>query len=81
MGKIYIFKNEHTLQFQSGSSYLNFEGINVRFRYCCIEFLGGSHHINFKDCDVLGGQYIIMIRTAAHDILLDNICFQEKLLP
>lgn len=74
--KIYVYGNNEVMLL-NGAAYIEFDGVNIKHQNNALEFTGGTHHITFKNCELLGGRTHVMVRDGVHDLLFDNITMPD----
>ena len=78
--KIYLFRRGKLLNFRH-ASYINLEGLIIRFQDTLLHFLPDANNITIKDCVVIGGAYPIEARSGAHSIVFDGINVNHYIPP
>jgi hypothetical protein len=75
---IYIVPPEAVVNFESGAAYIDFENIGARFCNNAYRFKTGSHHINLKGSNILGGRTHIMVELGVHHLVLDALTIDDN---
>ncbi|MCF6158847.1 MAG: hypothetical protein E3K32_09805 [wastewater metagenome] len=79
--KLYIFPHHEIFTFKKGGSYINIEGMNLRYQNNILEFKSKSHHISIKNCTMRGGRTPVLVCDGAHNLLFDGITFKGSVPP
>jgi hypothetical protein len=82
--QMFIFpkgSKQRLLYFLDEASFIHIEGIEMRYRSRILEFARGVHNITIKDCDILGGQYHILVREETSDLIFDGISINDSVPP
>lgn len=70
--KMYVY-GDHEVMLLNGAAYIEFDGVNFKHQNNALEIRSGTHHITFRNCELLGGRTHVMVRDGVHDLLFDNI--------
>lgn len=79
--ELYIFADGRVLNFSGTARYLNFVGIHVVHADRALEFQTGSHDITFQNGVIRGGQYFVLVRNDAYQLIFDQIIFPNAYPP
>ncbi|TLD42965.1 MAG: hypothetical protein JETT_0753 [Candidatus Jettenia ecosi] len=79
--KMSIFSHHEIIILSKKSSYIDIEGINLRYQNNAFEFKPGSNNILIKNSNVLGGRTHIYVNDNAHDLVFDGIEIEDSVPP
>lgn len=79
--EINIVPDGVVMYFRGTSSYIDVDGIDVRHRNNALRFSTGSHHINVKNSNILGGRTHIYVSDDVHHLIFDNITIYDSVPP
>ena len=69
---IFIVRSAQVIDFENNVSYIDLDGVTVKYRNNALRFSSG-HHINVSNVTVLGGSTFIYTLQEAHDLVFNNI--------
>ncbi len=73
--KLHIFADNEIFNFSNSASYIEINGVEMKYQDNVIVCASGSHHIAIKNCKVIGGRYPLLFRDGANNITIDNVDF------
>jgi hypothetical protein len=79
--RMYVFSRGAVIRFENEASYINIEGLDIRYQNNALEFSSGSHHIFIKDSNLLGGRTHVLIRDGVNNLTFDNVTIDDSIPP
>lgn len=77
----YLFPSNRIFSFKSTASHIVLEQLDIRYGGNALRFAAGSHHIEVRNCRILGGRYHVAVDSGAHTLSFHGILVPDSLPP